>query len=473
MSSKRSKVERDSGVALDNSRANVTLDTVEESEEVPAREAQGPPGADRVEQQGTGGNQGTAQHQGQTDGDNNPPPQLPDTDSESTDSESTDSDSSEDPAIAIMSGKQLHVVLPRFSGVEIGQTYQAPEGRVTEVYGVKEFLKRCEQLGKAADWKLPNLLDNVVLQLPPGTPAADWWTMMEEKIKTWEDFKAELIARFHKVMTPSERVALLNLFKQGRGEPTVAYLTRLTNRFGKYTEGIEEAWKAPEFAGYEQQRLTDMVRGAEIAMNFFLVDLFRAGMRPDIRHEVVKFNCEDTSAMLKIAASCEQAADAVKGSPPDKQNVAAVDTAPNQQSRGKEKKEKEKDGDFDARVDAKVAAAIAKYIGNDKKGEDERKQKEKKQKDRPRETKCYYCQRKGHFANDCEDRRAHRASGIWRPVISDEPLTMDQYLQLSSEERSKGKNLVATVSYSDAARRRRHDSEDDEDAYAGYYSSGI
>ena len=51
-------------------------------------------------------------------------------------------------------------------------------------------------------------------------------------------------------------------------------------------------------------------------------------------------------------------------------------------------------------------------------------------------------------------------------------MTKEQFLQLSSEERSKGKNTVATVIYSDATRRRRTDSEDEEGTYAGYYSSG-
>ena len=162
--------------------------------------------------------------------------------------------------------------------------------------------------------------------------------------------------------------------------------------------------------------------------NFHLKAFFVAGLKADIRKEVIKAGPDDIESILMMAKRLEQAKlQEKKSSPPAGSTIttAALNSAVN------------------ARLaelgygSAPVAATGAKP-------------KEGKRRERPGDIICFYCGA-AHLASKCEQRSADRSRGIWRATARCPESTRAQWDAMSKEDRQKGSRIFGKGSAASSA----------------------
>ena len=157
-----------------------------------------------------------------------------------------------------------------------------------------------------------------------------------------------------------------------------------------------------------------------VVTNFHLKAFFVAGLRAEIRKEVIKSGPDNIEDILAMAKRLEQAKlQEKKTGPPAGSTItsAALNSAVN------------------ARLaelgfgPASVAAAGAKP----KEGQGQRRE-------RSGAVICFYC-RNQHLASKCEQRAADRSRGVWRATVRCPESSKSQWDNMSKEDRQKGSKM--------------------------------
>ena len=327
------------------------------------------------------------------------------------------------------------VDLPVYSGHPVNQKYTGKDGTSTELYRVQDWLFEIQKIGRAGNWSATTMATQAAMKLVPGSPASNWIKVVEQsgnaaaiaEISTWESFKAAMVREFGAPADFGSLVALLHSFKQEQNELVRDFYNRLVLGYNEFSLSMPDSFVGAPWDQENDTQKSRRLEAAAVACNFHLRAFFVAGLKPEIRKEVIKNGPTTVEEILKLAKRIEQAKLQEKKSQP---NPGAISTQA-----------------LNAAVNARLAelgygsapAAVAAAGAKPKESA--------RRRDRQGEITCFYCGA-AHLASKCEKRTADRNRGVWRPTVRCPESTRAQWDAMSKEDRNKGQRIFGKPSAS-------------------------
>ena len=327
------------------------------------------------------------------------------------------------------------VDLPVYSGHPVSTKYTGKDGTSTELYRVQDWLFEIQKIGKAGNWSAETMATQAAMKLVPGSPAANWIKVVEQsgnddliqEISTWDTFSSAMIREFGAPADFGSLVALLHSFKQEQNELVRDFYHRLVLGYNEFRLSLPDSFLGAPFDGESEEQKKRRMEVVAVVSDFHLKAFFVAGMKPDIRKEVIKAGPESVAEVLQLAKRIEQARlQEKKSNPPAGSQVSssALNAAVNARL-----------AELGFGPSGTVAAAAS---GKPKEGGPRKKE-------RSGEVVCFYCGAQ-HLASKCERRTSDRGRGIWRPTVRDQEMSRAQWEALSKDERAKGAKIFEKAS---------------------------
>ena len=326
------------------------------------------------------------------------------------------------------------VDLPVYSGHPVNQKYTGKDGTSTELYRVQDWLFEIQKIGRAGNWSASTMATQAAMKLVPGSPASNWIKVVEQsgdaaaiaEISTWETFKAAMVREFGAPADFGSLVALLHSFKQEQNELVRDFHNRLVLGYNEFALSLPDSFVGSPWDQEDDNQKARRLQASSVVCNFHLKAFFVAGLKPEIRKEVIKNGPTTVEEILKLAKRIEQAKLQEKKTGGQSGQVIST-TALN------------------AAVNARLAelgygsapAAVAATGTKPKEGA--------RRRDRPGDIICFYCGA-SHLASKCEKRTADRNRGVWRATVRCPETTRSQWDAMSKEDRAKGQRMFAKTS---------------------------
>ena len=347
-----------------------------------------------------------------------------------------DNEEEDDLAMANQLTIKTSVDLPVYSGHPVSTKYTGKDGTSTELYRVQDWLFEIQKIGKAGNWSAETMATQAAMKLVPGSPAANWIKVVEQsgnedlidEISTWDTFSSAMIREFGAPADFGSLVALLHSFKQEQNELVRDFYHRLVLGYNEFRLSLPDSFRGAPFDGESEEQKKRRGEVVAVVSDFHLKAFFVAGLKPDIRKEVIKSGPDSVAEILQLAKRIEQARmQEKKSNPPAGSQVSS--------------------SALNAAVNARLAelgygpapASVAATGAKSKDGGSSRK------KERPGEIVCFYCGAQ-HLASKCERRTSDRGRGIWRPTVRDQEMSRAQWEALSKDERAKGAKIFGKAS---------------------------
>ena len=334
------------------------------------------------------------------------------------------------------------VDLPVYSGHLVNQKYTGKDGTSTELYRVQDWLFEIQKIGKAGGWSPETMATQAAMKLVPGSPAANWIKVVEQsgdddliaEISKWDTFSAAMSREFGAPADFGSLVALLHSFKQEQNELVRDFYHRLVLGYNEFRLSLPDSFQGDPWDGESEEQKKRRGEVAAVVSNFHLKAFFVAGLKQDIRKEVIKSGPETVAEILLLAKRIEQAKLQEKKSGGQTTNSAVSSNALN------------------AAVNARLAELGFGTPPSVAATGTKPKESGTRRRERPGDVVCFYCGAQ-HLASKCEQRAADRTRGVWRPTARDQEMTRAQWDALSKDERAKGSKVFgksATVNPSPA-----------------------
>jgi hypothetical protein len=250
----------------------------------------------------------------------------------------------------------------------------------------------------------------------------------------WDDFKAAFIRTYG--TTKTARTAALNLsdIKQGPSESSARYISRVIKLIADVKDLAPALLPQPAqpfadeiralagYAGVPDAVKTAMVQtllkaGAQDAYNRVGMQLFIAGLRPNLRTELMKSNPATMREAFDFVIDAEKiCAEPKKGAFILAVNTEGESDAENDADNNDNNQEDEEDNEICA-LNAKIKllkkkAAAKKNKANKPSKNGQNGQSNKQRSDGSRAQKsgaCRYCKKEGHYQAECYSRKAANA----------------------------------------------------------------
>ena len=321
------------------------------------------------------------------------------------------------------------VDLPVYSGHPVNTKYTGKDGTSTELYRVQDWLFEIQKIGKAGGWSPETMATQAAMKLVPGSPAANWIKVVEQsgdpdliaEISKWDTFSAAMSREFGAPADFGSLVALLHSFKQEQNELVRDFYHRLVLGYNEFRLSLPDSFQGDPWDGESEEQKKRRAEVAAVVSNFHLKAFFVAGLKQDIRKEVIKSGPETVTEILLLAKRIEQAKLQEKKSGAQA-NSAVSSTALN------------------AAVNARLAELGFGTTPSVAATGTKSKESGARRRERPGEVVCFYCGAQ-HLASKCEQRTSDRARGVWRPTARDQEMTRAQWDALSKDERAKGSKI--------------------------------
>ena len=366
-------------------------------------------------------------------------PSVSDTDSDSESSSIgvlfQDVDSEPEESEIIMT-HTASIDLDKYSGLPRGSRFPTSQGERTEQYEVGDWCRRVETIAASVSWTDTVTASHAALALVPGSPAENWLRLQqkEKKVQEWPQFKALIIARFSPPVTAMQRVAMIRSMKQDKNERVEDFKNRLQIQFESLEDGVkanvDKTWGViPD----GDAKIEVIRKTTTSAMEYVLQCLFLAGLQERFVTDITKSEAKTLDEMVDVAKKTEVAAGPGNG------RIAAI-TAD-------EERPEETDKPITRGEIERMIAAISRSTDSKQKDKEAKTSKKQRPQERQRATDivCYYCFTKGHTTKACKAITADRRAGIHRATVRDQPMTKAEFNNLTYEERTKGKHMVAEV----------------------------
>ena len=269
----------------------------------------------------------------------------------------------------------------------------------------KHKVKTTNNLGAEVEveewvWQDEQMTTNAIL-LMRGS-ASKWAEILLEKqapeLKSWSGFKRIFSERFIKVLTLSERLALLELHQKGP-ETVSQFHDRVVNNVNLYRqddwEALELDSENPKFPiGYPGKKVTQAMITVSQHYYRYVIDLqvkssFLAGLKSEIKKLVLISSAEDLDEIYQVAVRVESSLKETK------KDVLVVNA----------------EGEEVADLEELEAAAVNKnrrFIPKSNAGPS---------RTTPNAGKCFYCLQTGHWKKQCLSMKNDRGKGIFRTNI--------------------------------------------------------
>ena len=326
------------------------------------------------------------------------------------------------------------VDLPVYSGHPVNQKYMGKDGTSTELYRVQDWLFEIQKIGRAGNWSATTMATQAAMKLVPGSPAANWIKVVEQsgnlaainEISMWDSFKAAMVREFGAPADFGSLVALLHSFKQGQNELVRDFYNRLVLGYNEFALSMPDSFVGDPWDTEDDTQKQRRLKAATVACNFHLKAFFVAGLKAEIRKEVIKAGPTSVEEILKLAKRIEQAKLQEK---PSSQSGQPISTTA-----------------LNAAVNARLAelgfgpsgGGVAATGARSKEGGNQRKE-------RQGDIVCFYCGG-SHLASKCEKRTADRNKGIWRATNRCPETSRAQWDAMSKEDRAKGQRTFGRAS---------------------------
>ena len=320
------------------------------------------------------------------------------------------------------------VDLPVYSGHPVNQKYTGKDGVSTELYRVQDWLFEIQKIGRAGNWSETTMATQAAMKLIPGSPAANWIKVVEQsnnaaaiaEISTWSTFKAAMVREFGAPADFGSLVALLQSFKQEQNELVRDFHNRLVLGYNEFALSMPDSFVGQPWDSETSDQKSRRLEAATVACNFHLRAFFVAGLKPEIRKEVIKNGPTTVEEILKLAKRIEQAKlQEKKTQSSGNISSAALNAAVNARL-----------AELGFTSQAAGAAAAAASGAKPKESGGRRKE-------RQGDIVCFYCGA-SHLASKCERRAADRNRGVWRATIRCPESSKAQWDAMSKEDRNKG-----------------------------------
>ena len=344
-------------------------------------------------------------------------------------------DDSTDPSVPVikMSAQQVtiktSVDLPVYSGHPVNTKYTGKDGTCTELSRVQDWLFEINKIGKAGGWTPEIMATQAAMKLVPGSPAGNWMKVVEQsgdaakiaEVSKWETFAKAMIREFGAPADFGSLVALLNSFKQEQNELVRDFYHRLLLGYNEFILSLPDTFTGKPWEDENDAQVLRRGEVSKVVTDFHLRAFFVAGLKAEIRKEVIKAGPDNIEDILSMAKRLEQAKmQEKKTSPPAGSQItsAALTSAVNARL-----------AELGYGPNPSVAAAGAKP-------------KDGKRRERGGDIICFYCGA-SHLASKCEKRTADRARGVWRPTTRCPETNKAQWDSMSKEDRQKGSKIFA------------------------------
>ena len=188
------------------------------------------------------------------------------------------------------------VDLPVYSGHPVNQKYTGKDGVSTELYRVQDWLFEIQKIGRAGNWSEATMATQAAMKLVPGSPASNWIKVVEQsgnaqaiaEISSWDSFKAAMVREFGAPADFGSLVALLQSFKQEQNELVRDFHNRLVLGYNEFALSMPDSFVGDPWDSETKDQADRRQQAAAVVCNFHLRAFFVAGLKPEIRKEVIK-----------------------------------------------------------------------------------------------------------------------------------------------------------------------------------------
>ena len=306
-------------------------------------------------------------------------------------------------------------VLPRYSGLAPGKSYDTPMGKVKEMLTVQEWVQKVDEAKAQAQWSEEVAAANAKPCIVDHTPAANWLVLAAKdiNIQVWSEFKSSILQQFHRKAGVTELVNLQKGIALGRDEIVSDFLMRVRVAWSKLSDEYEPP---ASLATTDAALLADRKACAAAFSEHMVRCYLLAGLSEEMLNTVTRAGASEIAEILKVAEDYEKSKTQAHKLP-----VAAVEVELSQQVHD---------------LQAQVAALQGTKGANSgtAAGAGNRRSK--------RKPWCYYCLKEGHISTRCTDRAAAEAEGKYRPTVRDAFMTKEAYDRLPRHEKQKGKDII-------------------------------
>ena len=153
------------------------------------------------------------------------------------------------------------------------------------------------------------------MKLVPSSPAHNWLKVVEQSndadkiadLTTWDTFSALMKAEFGAPTDIGTLISLLQSFKQEQNELVRDYYNRLVLGYNDFAESLSMAFNVAPYAGETGDKLTYRNNVVTIVKDFHLMAFFVAGLKPEVRKEIIRSGESTVEKILELAKRFEQA----------------------------------------------------------------------------------------------------------------------------------------------------------------------
>ena len=217
------------------------------------------------------------------------------------------------------------VTCPRYSGYKKGVTYQTAQGPATEVFDVLQWLEEFDDACTISNFSAAQKLAQAKAALVPGSPAKEWYNSYkdEKDFSVWDVFEASITEFFNPPLNTTERVAILDSFKQRKNERVQDFHVRVRNGYKRFCSNFQ-AFSGP-LATQDATVIADRNLLMSNLRSYHIASFFQQGLHRDISQEVVRSGVSTLTEMLDVAKNFESSRLQPQAG---KAQVAAVDASP-------------------------------------------------------------------------------------------------------------------------------------------------
>ena len=317
------------------------------------------------------------------------------------------------------------VELPAYSGHPVNTKFTGKDGPCVELQRVQDWLGEINRIGKAGGWTPETMATQAAMKLVPSSPAHNWLKVVEQSndadkiaaLATWDTFSTLMKAEFGAPTDFGTLVSLLQSFKQEQNELVRDYYNRLVLGYNDFAESLSMAFNVDPYAGEKGDKLTYRNNVVTIVKDFHLMAFFVAGLKPEVRKEIIRSGESSVEKILELAKRFEQA----------KLQEKKAAANPTLQASA-----------LASAVDARLAQLGISTASIAAAGAAPAKKKSEKVR---QNVICYYDGTPGHLSSKCTRRSEDRAKGVWRPTVRDPETTKAQWDAMPSDVRNKGAKI--------------------------------